>query len=314
MNLSIIIVNWNCSRYIRECVLSIREYTKRLSLEIIVVDNASPNEDPAQLAEQFPEIRLIRSGTNLGFAGANNLGFRYSSGNLILFLNPDTRLINSAAELMCAAMSNLPYAGILGCRLLNTDLSLQTSCVQKFPTILNQLLDSDWLRNHWPKSNLWGIQALFSKSVEPAHVEVISGACMMVRRDVFERIGLFTEDYFMYAEDLDLCYKATQAGYSNYYLDTAQIVHHGGGSSSGPQAIEMKWNAVSKFCDKHYGKYYASFFRLIMAAAAGARLGIIGAAGLFMPKKSRDRALTKWRTILGTLANYSHAPGSLSAD
>jgi GT2 family glycosyltransferase len=314
MDVSIIIVNWNSIAYLRECIASICEHTLDISFEIVVVDNASPAGDADLLEPQFPEIRVIKSTVNLGFAGANNLGFKESTGEYVLFLNPDTKLVGSAINLMVQGIRSLPEAGVLGCKLLNTDLSIQTSCIQTFPTILNQLLDSDWLRLRWPNSELWGTLPLFSHSLKPAKVEVISGACMLVRRDVFEQVGLFTEDYFMYAEDLDLCYKVEGAGYSNYYLDTATVIHYGGKSSNREWATQMKWKSITHFCKKRRGNLYALIFRIAMASAAVVRLMAIAGVGLFGntlgTPQSRRSASAKWRLVLGTMLAPSSKPGS----
>ena len=126
MTLSIIIVNWNSTDYLRECIASIYEWTRGVTFEIIVVDNASPDEDVDVLKIQFPDIRLLKSATNLGFAGANNYGFRCSSGEVVLFLNPDTKLISPAIDVLLKHKNDLPKAGIVGCKLLNSDLSVQT--------------------------------------------------------------------------------------------------------------------------------------------------------------------------------------------
>lgn len=314
MDVSIIIVNWNSIAYLPECIASICEQTPDISFEIIVVDNASPAGDADLLEAQLREARVIKSSENLGFAGANNLGFKQSSGEYVLFLNPDTKLVGSAINLMLQGMHSLPEAGILGCKLLNTDLSIQTSCIQTFPTILNQVLDSDWLRLRWPNSRLWGTWPLFSHSLKPAKVEVISGACMLVRRDVFEQVGLFTEDYFMYAEDLDLCNKVVQAGYSNYYLDTATVIHYGGRSSNRDRATQMKWKSIAQFCEKRRGNVYALIFRIAMVTAATVRLMAIAGAGLFGnafgTPQSRRSVSAKWKLVLKTMLAPSTRSGA----
>lgn len=220
-------MNWNSTEYLRQCIASINEYTRDVNFELIVVDNASPDQDADSLTYQFENLRLIKSPSNIGFGRANNLGFRYSAGEYLLFLNPDTRLVSPAIDIMLAKSEALEDAGIVGCKLLNTDLTVQSSCIQTFPTILNQALDADFLRRRWPHSRLWGTSPLLSDCGTPAKVEVVSGACMMIRRDVFEQVGMFSEEYFMYAEDLDLCRKVVRAGFNNYYVGAATIIHHG---------------------------------------------------------------------------------------
>src|SRR5579871_5809019 len=214
MEVSVIIVNWNSVAYLKDCVRSIYEHTRGVEFEIIVVDNASPGGDAEQIAQFIPGITLIRSATNLGFGGASNLGFAQSSGRFVFFLNPDTILAGPALTIMLRHLLRLPDAGVIGCKLLNGDGTVQTSSIQKFPTVLNQVLQSERLRLRWPSLPLWGIGPLFSASLVPAKVEAISGACMMLRREVFAAAGLFEESYFMYAEDLDLCYKVRRAGFT----------------------------------------------------------------------------------------------------
>ena len=309
MDVSIIYVNWNSVDYIRESIRSVYQQTRGIRFEIIVVDNASPAGNVDLLKQEFPETTLIKSATNLGFAGANNLGYKSCSGETILFLNPDTKLVSPAINVMLGHLQSLPDAGIIGCKLLNSDLSVQTSCIQTFPTILNQVLDVEFLRRRWPKNPLWGIGALYSDSPEPAEVEVVSGACLMIKRAAFEKVSLFSEDYFMYAEDLDLCYKVAQAGFTNYYTGDAAIIHYGGKSSEPQSATMMKWRAIPRFCDKNRGRLYGSIFRIVMALTAMCRLVVIKVASVFgnrfAPQTDLKSALAKWRTILSILLTQS---------
>ena len=275
-DLSIIFVNWNSSEYLRACLNSIGLHTRGAALEIIVVDNASPRDDVDRLKQEFPDIQLIKSKENLGFARANNAGFKQSSGKYILFLNPDTEVLDSAIPKMLERLQSLPRAGAVGCKLLNSDLSVQTSCIQRFPTILNQMLDIEALRLRWPACGLWRIDPLFSDAEQPSETEVISGACLMIRRDVFEAVGLFSEEYFMYAEDADLCFKVCRAGFKNYFVGDARVIHHGGGSSK--QKSEDQWAALAQrdailhFCRKFHGDLYAWMYRVSTTVAAAGRL------------------------------------------
>jgi N-acetylglucosaminyl-diphospho-decaprenol L-rhamnosyltransferase len=309
MDVSIIYVNWKSEDYIKESINCIYEHTDGLQFEIIVVDNASPSGNVDLLKEQFPEITLVKSSSNLGFAGANNLGFKSSSGEYILFLNPDTKLMNPAINVMVRNLHELPDAGIIGCKLLNSDLSLQTSCIQTFPTILNQVLDANVLRDRWPHNSLWGIGPLYSESTVPAEVEVVSGACLMIKRAVFEKVSMFSEEYFMYAEDLDLCYKVAEAGYKNYYAGEGKVLHYGGKSSESESATRMKWRAIPRFCDTHRGLFYGIAFRAVLASAAMCRVAFIKIACAFGDRLGQQAelrsALRKWRTILNVLLTAS---------
>jgi GT2 family glycosyltransferase len=312
MDLSIIFVNWNSTAFLRECLKSIYARPPVLSMEIVVVDNDSPDNGIHAIKREFPDTRIIESKVNLGFAAANNLGYRNSSGEFLLFLNPDTEVLDGSIEALIETVKKLPDAGIVGCKLLNTDGSVQTSCIQTFPTILNQVLDIEALQLRWPACPFWNIAPLFSKSTSPAAVEVISGACMMVRREVFEKAGLFSEDYFMYAEDLDLCHKVRGLSLKNYYVGSVEVLHHGGKSSSQKTVSQwsttMKMNSVEKFCSKTKGRLYASLYRTSIGTAAIVRLLVIGLLRLLgnagMNRRSVHDAWAKWSAILRWAAGF----------
>jgi N-acetylglucosaminyl-diphospho-decaprenol L-rhamnosyltransferase len=306
MDLSIIYVNWNSVDYIRESIDSVCKNTSGLRVEIIVVDNASPQGNVDLLRDVFHEVVVIKSSTNLGFAGANNLGFRHSSGDYVLFLNPDTKLVGPAINTMLDRAKGVPDAGIVGCRLLNSDLSVQITAIQKFPTILNQVLDFEYLQMRWPNCSLWSIAPLFDPEVSMLKVEVISGACMLMARSAFERAGMFTEEYFMYAEDIDLNYKVRQSGYSNYYVGDATIIHYGG-KSSGQQRVShwstmMKYRAMGKLFDNTKGRAQGALYRVAMGCAAVGRLALLVCAyplgNFFWDRASLRYAIEKWKVVL----------------
>ena len=306
MDLSIICVNWNSLGYLRECIVSIYEYTHGISFEVIVVDNASSEVGVETLKDFFPNISIVQSSENLGFSRANNLGFAHSSGRYVLFLNPDTQLISPAINILLGSLQSLPDAGVLGAKLLNSDLTIQTSCIQKFPGILNQILEIEYLRLRWPECPLWGIAPLFSNDEKPIRVEVISGACMMLKREVFEQVGMFSDEYFMYADDLDLCYKVERAGWTNYYVGGAVVIHHGGKSTSQRTANQwatiMKFKSIIQFCTKTRGRAYGLLYRAAMGCAALGRLTILGLmyplGSIVWNKETLQAASSKWSAVL----------------
>lgn len=308
MDVSIIIVNWNSEEYLLRCIPSIHSWTREVSFEIIVVDNASPSGGADHIKQRFPEIKLIKSGRNLGFAGANNLGVRHSSGDYLLFLNPDTVLNSPAIDTIIGEAHALPDAGVVGCKLLNADLSVQTSSIMSFPRIWNSLVKVEYLRLRWPK--LFGIGILFSAGTRFAEVEAVSGACMALPRKVFEQLGGFSEEYFMYSEDLDLCWQAVRAGLKNYCCGSVHIVHYGGRSSPRPWQTAMKTKAQLLFCQRNYGRFYSALYRLAMVLNAGVRLALLAAvrlfARLFRMKRPLDATWSRWAVMLKTLVTRSH--------
>jgi len=303
MDLSIIYVNWNSLNYLRECIASVYEYTRDIAFEIIVVDNASPEGGVDTLKQEFPDVVIIKSPQNLGFAGANNVGFQHARGKCILFLNPDMKVLNPAINIMYRNLQSLPDAGIVGCKMFHGDLRVQTNSIMKFPGILNQVFQFEAVRLRWPSFPLWNIGPLFSNDPKPAKSEVITGACMMMRREVFEKVGMFNEEYFMYAEDFDLCWKITRAGYTNYFVGQGHIIHYGGASSPREWQTIMKTKADVRLVANFRGHFYAAFFRAALAMNAAIRLlvaTILSLAGKGAKQSSQETAL-KYRAVLKTL-------------
>jgi N-acetylglucosaminyl-diphospho-decaprenol L-rhamnosyltransferase len=270
-DLSILIVNWNSREFLRKCLSSIFAETHGVSLEVIVVDNASFDGAAEMVATEFPQVRFIQSKTNLGFARANNLAFENSQGKVVLLLNPDTEVIDDAISKMFEAVRSLPDAGIVSCKLLNTDLSTQTACVKRFPTILGEILAIEWLRLKWP--SLWSLDPLFSESHAPVRVDAVGGACQMIPREVYAAVGGLNSKYFMYAEDIEISAAALAKGKNTYYLGGARIIHHGGQSSTGKDRGSrwvsiMQKEAMWQFFRASRGKGYAVLYRITIAVVS----------------------------------------------
>ncbi|MFZ0300331.1 MAG: glycosyltransferase family 2 protein [Candidatus Sulfotelmatobacter sp.] len=305
MDLSIIVINWNSAGFVRKCLQSVYAGTTGCEFEVIVVDNASFDECGEIVRNEFPAAKFIQSDLNLGFARANNLGARETTGRNLLFLNPDTEIVGDALLRMVSFLDTQPDAGLVGCKLLNTDLSLQTSCVQAFPSLLNQALDNEHLRRVFPNLRLWGMQALLTDG-KPAEVEVVAGACLMIKSEVFEAIGQFSSNYFMYAEDADLCFKVKQAGWKNHYLSGASVVHHGGQSSgkkpeSNFASIMMR-ESLLEFMRLRRGSLYAIAYQLTTIVIAVLRLLLLMVAFVFTlggeKRKALRPAFAKWVKVL----------------
>jgi N-acetylglucosaminyl-diphospho-decaprenol L-rhamnosyltransferase len=297
MDLSIIIVNWNSKDYLQKCLVSLFRETHQIAFEVIVIDSASYDGCDQMLQEHFPQVRFIQSDKNVGFARANNAAFRESRGDCVLFLNPDTELVGPAINVLYTELRSRPQAGSVGARLLNFDGSIQTSCIQSFPTILNQVLDSEFLRARSPRSRLWGMAPLHEQPARPQVVEAISGACVMLPRPIFERVGCFSEDYFMYAEDIDLSDKVRRAGAKNYYVPQAVVVHHGGSSvqqAASDFSVVMMREAIWRFLRKTRGGVYGLTYRAAMFLSAASRLLLLK---IRPSDESQAASLRKWRAI-----------------
>jgi N-acetylglucosaminyl-diphospho-decaprenol L-rhamnosyltransferase len=313
-DLSIIIVNWNSKDYLRKCIASILANTHGIELEIIVIDSASFDGCGEMLQEYYPQVCFIQSDKNLGFAKANNKAYQVSKGQSLLFLNPDTELVNCGINRLYNKLHSLPHAGIVGAKLLNSDRTTQTSCIQSFPNIMNQVFDAEVLRKCFPRWGLWGMAPLFDQGNTPVEVEAVSGACLMIIKSVFEKVGMFCEDFFMYSEDIDLSYMVGQAGYKTYYVPDAVVIHHGGASSSkrsintfsDVMLLESQWH----FFRKTRPAWYCHLYCMAMFSVSLLRITLL--AFIWPVFKMRgigplaEVALKKWTARLRwTLNCYS---------
>lgn len=303
MRTSIIIVNWNSKDYLRECLTSLFIHHPHADVEVIVVDGASFDGCDQMLAVEFPSVLFIQSKENVGFARANNLGVLRATGDYLFFLNPDTLFLENSIDILSGRLAEIEGAGAVGCKLLNTDRSLQTSCVQSFPTLINQTLDSEFLRRLLPRSSLWGVAAFHKDDDKPVPVEAISGAAILMKKDVFQRINGFSENYFMYGEDIDLCYKTKKSGYQVYFVPETSIVHHGGGSTrttvSNFANVTMR-ESIFRFLRANRGMVSAALYRPAMAISAMLRIFLLLPSYLSAGRQSSDRrrySLRKWTAI-----------------
>ncbi|HID63003.1 MAG TPA: glycosyltransferase family 2 protein [Anaerolineae bacterium] len=247
LDLSVIIVSWNTRDLLRDCLRSLQAH-KPNPAEVIVIDNASSDGSPDMVAREFPDVRLIRNTKNVGFARANNQGIKVSHGQYIALLNSDIRTTAGALKTLVAFMAETPAAGACGPCLLQPDGHPQPYAFGKDPTLLyllhrglQQVLFRRYLHD-------WATDAV-------QEVDWISGACLMVRREVIDQVGLLDEHFFMYFEDNDWCLRIRKAGWKVYYNPHAEIIHLGGQSLvQNPAAQEAYYQSLHYFYAKHYGQ------------------------------------------------------------
>jgi GT2 family glycosyltransferase len=233
--LSIVIVSWNVREDLRECLQSLlREEGSRLEsgeIEIIVVDNASTDGTAEMVNLEFPQVKLLVNSQNLGYTKANNIGINHSRGKYILLLNPDTVVHQGALQALIDCAESHPEAGIIGAKLLNPDGSVQRSA-RSFPDIGAGLFRNTFLGRLFPNNPFVRRYLLTDFGYdEVREVDWVSGAAMLVRRDLIERIGSLDERFWAYCEDVDLCWRAWQAGYKVLFCPNAVITHKVGRSS-----------------------------------------------------------------------------------
>ncbi|SHL66719.1 hypothetical protein SAMN05444414_12542 [Roseovarius marisflavi] len=226
IDLSIVIVNWNTRKMTRECLASVSSGLGDLAAEILVVDNASTDGSADMVEADFPEVALIRNSENRGFAAANNQGFNMARGKHVLLLNTDTLVHGNALPASVVWLNAHPDVGAMGCRVLNTDGSVQLTC-SMYPSVLNQILQLSGLSKlrhprffgrhsmtHWLRDS-------------EREVEVISGCYLLVRRSVIDQIGLLDENFFFFGEETDWCKRMRDAGWRLMFAPVGEITHHG---------------------------------------------------------------------------------------
>jgi len=242
MDLSIIIVNWNAKDYILNCIESIKENTKKINYEIIVVDNNSTDDSINCIRNKFSNVKLIENEENIGFSAANNRGIKIASGDYVLLLNPDTIIIEDALDKMVNYISHHKDIGILGPRLLGEDGKLRPGAHRSIPTpaiALTRILMLSKIFKNSKYFNKYNMNYLDENKIHK--VEAVSGACMLIRRDFINEKGMLDEDYFMYGEDLDYCYKANDSKWEVVYYPKSVVIHYQGKSSSQQYLKANRW-------------------------------------------------------------------------
>lgn len=272
-DVSIVIVSWNTRELLQACLESIYSSLQSLSpedLEIWVVDNVSSDGSLEMVNREFPAVHTIANTHNMGFAGGNNQALRLCTANYTLLLNPDTVLFPGALERLIDFMESHPQVGAAGSRYLNPDHSLQTSAYP-FPTLGREV----WRLLHLDRLAHFGTYDMHDWPVdEPRQVEVLQGASLMLRMAVVEQVGYMDESYFMYTEEVDLCYRIHQAGWGLYWVPGSTIIHYGG-QSTGQVAEKMflcLYESKLKFFRKHYGRLSAAGYKLVLVVASLFRL------------------------------------------
>ena len=257
MKLSVIIVNYKVKHYLEQCLRSVAEASRGIAVEVIVVDNASGDGSVEYLRERFPDVTIIASEENLGFARANNLAIRNSHGQYVLLLNPDTIVAEETFSDFITFMDSTPDAGGCGAYMLHTDGSFAPESRRGLPTPFVAFCKMSGLASLLPKSRTFGRYYMrYLNENEVNRIEIMSGAFMFLRRDALDKAGLLDEDFFMYGEDIDLSYRILKAGYNNYFLPS-RILHYKGESTvkSSYRYVHTFYRAMELFFNKHYAHY-----------------------------------------------------------
>ena len=268
MKLSVVIVSYNVKYYLHQCLCSVERATRGMDSEILVVDNCSQDASLSFLRPRHPNVTFIDSGANLGFAKANNMAIRQSSGEFVLLLNPDTIVGENVISDVVAFMEEHEDAAGLGVMMLKPDGTFALESRRGIPTPFTAFCKMSGLSALFPKSRVFGRYYMqYLDRQQTAEIEVISGACMFLRRSTLDKSGLLDEDFFMYGEDVDLSYRLLLAGKKNYYYP-APILHYKGESTQKTTVryVNMFHEAMFIFFRKHYGSYTWLFTLPVKAA------------------------------------------------
>jgi N-acetylglucosaminyl-diphospho-decaprenol L-rhamnosyltransferase len=273
LDLSIIIVNWNTRQMLADCLKSVETTVKDIAFEVIVVDNGSTDGSQTMLRQQFPNIRLIQNNENVGFAKANNQGMSMSLGRYGLLLNSDALLLDNSVRAMLDLAEAEPQAGVVGAHLLNADGSFQASHTP-FPNLWQEFLILSGVGRML--YGRWHPSCGPEEDKGPQKVDYVEGACLLVRRKAFEDIGGLDEGYFMYAEEVDLCYRMQEKGWQVWYQPIAKVMHLGGGSSRNrrPQREGDLYRSRLRFFRKHYGDRAAWLLKLQILSFTAVKIAI----------------------------------------
>lgn len=271
MKLTVVIVNYNVKFYLEQCLISLRRALLGIAAEVYVVDNHSRDNSVEYLSERFPEIHIIDSPHNLGFARANNLAIRKSKAEFILLLNPDTVVGEQTIKESIAFMDTHVDAGALGVRMLDSNGRSAKESRRGLPSPMVSFYKMTGLCARFPKHHKLGHYYMGDLSWdESARIEVVSGAYCMLRKKALDEVGYLDEDFFMYGEDIDLSYRVLKGGYHNYYLPSL-ILHYKGESTqkSSFRYVHVFYEAMLIFFKKHYSGLSVLFTLPIKAAIYG---------------------------------------------
>ncbi|MCB1018385.1 MAG: glycosyltransferase family 2 protein [Bryobacterales bacterium] len=282
--LSIVIVSWNTLSFLDPCLDSIYSVGLRFPFEILVVDNGSTDGTQERLRTRWPEVRLIQNVDNVGFAAGTNQGVAASQGDYALLLNPDT-LVNAAClRSLVEFLDQTPNAAAAGGKLLNADGTFQAS-YSDFSTLWQEMMIASGL-GAW----IWRGYPSHHQPSKTIAADWITGACLIVRRDLYLQFGGLDEDYIMYSEEVDLQYRLKRSGWEIYYLPHVTTLHHGGGSQGRVRRRRMVYRGKLMFYCKNYGFLRQTGLRLMFAGAAVAKLAVWSLGWFLRSLRSRAKA------------------------
>jgi GT2 family glycosyltransferase len=299
--LSVIIVSYNVKYFLEQCLCSLQAALTDIDAEVLVIDNCSADSSIAYLQPHFPWVTFIQNNINEGFAKANNKALQLAKGEYILFLNPDTILAEDTLQQCIDFFSKHTEAGAVGVRMIDGAGIFLPESKRAFPSPLVSFYKLMGLSALFPKSGIFNKYALGFLSEKEVHeVDVLSGAFMMVKKNILDKIGAFDEQFFMYAEDIDLSYRIQKAGFKNYYLGDLTIIHFKGESTQKGSLnyVRMFYEAMRLFVRKHYSGAGAWFIGQGLHAGIVLRQMVAALALPFYKANNKNNILSLQRVYL----------------
>ena len=294
VDVSVVILSWNDRRHLEECLNSLSHCVASRRAEIIVVDNASTDGSPELVETRFPKVRLIRNEENLGFAKGNNAGIKASQGKYICLLNSDIKVCNGCIDELAGYLDQHPDAGIVGPRILNSDLTHQSSC-RAFPNLWNNFCSATGLASTFRESRFFsGEHMFYFEGDRILDVDVLVGCFWVTRREAINGFGLLDEGFFMYAEDVDWCKRCRDAGWRVVFFPKAQAIHYRGGSSAKQDPV---WVAVTqqrsilRYWQKHHGPLGLFGVACLLCLHKVIRLGAASISRLLRPSRREENGI-----------------------
>jgi GT2 family glycosyltransferase len=322
LQLSVIIVNYNVKYFLEQCLFSVQKALKGLEAEVWVIDNASTDGSKEYLSTAFPHVHFIWSAENIGFAKANNLAAKKATGEFILFLNPDTIVAEDSFSNCLQFMQANKNAGALGVHMIDGSGNFLPESKRGFPSSSAAFYKLSGLSSLFPASKTFARYHLGYLSEKETHeVDVLSGAFMMIRKQVLEQTMGFDEDFFMYGEDVDLSYRIQQikneAGvrYKNFYFSGTTIIHYKGESTQkgSLKYVQLFYKAMLQFVKKHPHEFYNGAFHILIRAAIVIRAFISWVGSIFKPSTSKDKIINNSFFVIGSKEAVQQAASAFPA-
>ena len=320
VDLTISIVNYNTKNLLRGCLNSIYKIKGKIEFEVIVVDNTSSDGSVELIEREFPRVKLIKNRQNLGFAKANNQAIKQSKGRYILLCNPDIVIKSNSLDKMIEFMETHRSVGALGCKILNPDKTIQTSN-NSFPNLFTAFLHIFQLKKIVPSSRIrerigrrWRVLPgttlreyfrVYWDSNRVREVEWATGACLLVRKETVEEVGLLDENFFMYYEDADWCYRMRKKGWKTFYFPLFEAFHYVGKSTDkfNSKSFIERYKSMYHYFWKRGGKRALFLLRFIICSGLGLRLMGLLMIYLFS-KNNRIKLKESFRAYLTVIKGF----------